>query len=86
MKNIKDLLMGELIGKKVEVVKGLPSQVGMKGVIVDETKHMIIIKTKQGNKMVQKKQATFKVWVDNKPIQVEGTLLEHRPEDRIKVY
>ena len=83
MKTAKDLLRGELIGKKVEVVQ--PKRLaGIHGIIVDETKHLLKIKTEKGTKMVQKKQAIFSIWNEGKPITVEGRLLEQRPEDRVR--
>ena len=84
MKTRKDLLMGELIGKQVEVTAG--PTMGITGIIVDETKHTITIKTKQGNKMVQKNKTTFNILADGHFIEIEGALLEQRPEDRIQVY
>ena len=83
MKDVKDLMMGELIGKKVEVIKGVP--LGIKGTIIDETKHLFVIQTEQGNKMVQKKQATFRIWEGGKAFDIDGRLLEERPEDRVKL-
>ena len=66
----------ELIGKKVEVQ-------GINGIIVDETKYLITIKTKKGNKMIQKNQATFRVWNGEVSHYIEGKMLEERPEERI---
>ena len=84
MKSLKKILMAELIGKKVEVIEASTPVKGIKGTIINETKHIITIKTTKGNKMVQKNQATFRIWAKEGPVDVEGKLLEQRPEDRTK--
>ena len=51
-----------LIGKKVKV-KGSKNRdlVGISGLIVDETKKMLVIKTRREEKMVEKKICTFEI-------------------------
>jgi len=71
---------GELIGSTIEIIGSKnKTLVGLKGIVVDETKNMIIINNK-GTKKILKSHITFKV--DGKII--EGKQIQKRPEDRIK--
>ncbi|MEM0372658.1 MAG: ribonuclease P protein subunit, partial [archaeon] len=56
------LLMGELIGETAEVTKSPQrEQIGISGVIVDETLKTITIETKKGEKKVAKAGAEFAI-------------------------
>ncbi len=76
----EDLLRGEFIGLYVKL-KGKDIQ----GKILDETKNMFLIETKEGRKKVTKKNSSFEVFIDNKSFCVDGKRLVFRPEERIKV-
>jgi ribonuclease P protein subunit POP4 len=82
----KNLVRHELIGLEVEVKKSTnKSQIGIKGRVVDETYNMLIIETKKGEKMVEKKSCVFVFKLpDGEKVEVEGWVLVGRPEDRIK--
>ena len=70
----------ELIGKQVTVVKATnPSLQGIKGIVIDETKHMLIIDAKK-RKRVPKRGCTFKFGDKI----VEGRDIEIAPAERIK--
>ena len=85
MRNEKNIEMHELIGLKCEVIKSTnPLQVGIKGEIVDETYHMLIIRTERGRKMVMKKGAKFNVNLNGKDFVVVGDRISYRPHERIK--
>jgi len=86
MINERNLVRHELIGLEVEVKKSTnKSQIGIKGRVVDETCHMLVIETKNGEKMVEKKSCVFVFKLPNgKKVEVEGWVLVGRPEDRIK--
>ncbi len=75
----------EWIGLEVEVV-GSPNrcEIGIKGIVVDETMNTLKIKTEKGLKTVAKKGRTFRVRFAGKVLRVKGDLIAFRPEDRIK--
>lgn len=71
----------ELIGARIKVRKSKnPCVEGMEGTVVDETKHMLIIETREGRKRLAKGQHSFEVNGRDVP----GRSLEGRPEERIK--
>ena len=80
----KYLLQAELIGRAVEIIESSNrTLVGVKGVIRDETKNMLIIETKDGIKKVIKDQCVFAFKTQKGIIKLNGKKLVHRPEDRI---
>ncbi len=79
------ILAHEWIGLEVEVVDSPnPSEIGIKGIVVDETMNTLKIKTEKGLKIVAKKGRTFRVRFGGKVLRVKGDLIAFRPEDRIK--
>lgn len=81
-----NLVRHELIGLKVEIVKCTNKQnIGLKGIVIDETYNIIKIETKDGKKSIPKNITVFKFTLPNgKNVKVDGKLLVSRPEDRIK--
>ncbi len=85
MKNKKPmLLMGELIGKKVRVIKSPDkSLIGKEGKIIDETMKLLIIEEENGEiKKINKKHNTFMI----EGVTIKGEEILFRPEERIKKY
>jgi ribonuclease P protein subunit POP4 len=81
----KNLLKHELIGLEVEVVESKnKSLVGLRGKVVDETRNMLTIETKKGDKKVIKSECTFVFHLPNALVEVDGSLLVGSPEKRIK--
>ncbi len=80
------LIMGELIGREVEVKKSTDSnKEKITGKIIDETKNTVKIETKKGKeKTIPKKTSKFKFTINNQKITIKGKKIKHRPEDRIK--
>ncbi|NYZ79980.1 ribonuclease P protein subunit [Candidatus Micrarchaeota archaeon] len=77
------LLMGELIGESVEVVKSTQrAQIGVRGVVIDEALKTLVIETKNGEKIIAKTGAEFKI----NGVIIAGKDIMFRPEDRIKKY
>ncbi len=84
----------ELIGLNVEIVRALDKQmIGMKGLIVDETKNMLVIDSlkKHSNTdephrvRIPKKDCTFRFNIPSgQLVDVEGRLLKLKPENRLK--
>ncbi len=82
----KNLIRHELIGLDAKVVDSTnKSNVGIEGIIVDETKEMLAIKTKGKIKKIAKKNSTFMFKVDGKKVKVDGKRIVAKPENRIKL-
>ena len=60
-----------------------PSNINIRGKVVDETMKTLIIKG-TGLKRVAKKDAIFKFSLNDVAVKVEGKALIGRPEDRVK--
>jgi ribonuclease P protein subunit POP4 len=85
--NIKprDLIRHELIGLKCIVSEASdPSLVGCEGEVVDETRNMLILRKGTRERKVPKANTTFRFALDKWIVDVNGTILVGRPEDRIK--
>lgn len=73
-----------LIGLKVEIIKSSDrKKIGLKGIVVDETKHTLLIE-KPNKKVVcvPKIGCTFRFRKDEKIFDIEGGKILTRPEDR----
>lgn len=83
--NNKRLARSELIGLDIEVIESENRfNKGIKGRIINETKNMIEIETKETRKKIIKDQCVFEFMLKGKKIQINGKLLAKRPEERIK--
>jgi len=72
-------MTGELIGLQINM-----GQEKVK--IIDETKNMIVVETKNGDKKkLMKKNNQFEVIVDDQTVKIEGNKLLLRPEERVKI-
>ncbi|MAG78085.1 ribonuclease P protein component 1 [archaeon] len=81
----KNLKKHELIGLEAEIITSNNEDlVGLKGKIVDETRNLIVLETKKGEKKILKKEATFKIKIQDEEVRVDGNVLVGRPEERIK--
>ena len=75
---------GELIGLHVEVLRSSdPSQVGVRGTVVDETMKTLVIDHRGKEKMIPKKGALFRFETQGGS-DVRGEDILFRPEERIK--
>ena len=71
----------ELIGRRARVVAATSkSYEGIEGVIVDETREMLRLRTAKGEPWLPKKCVTLDVEGER----LEGAEIRFRPEDRIK--
>lgn len=78
------MLARDWIGLVVEVVKSPnTNEVGLKGMVVDESMKTIRIETENGIKTVAKSKRVFEVEVEGEKFRVNGDLITFRPEDRI---
>ncbi|MFQ6050413.1 MAG: ribonuclease P protein component 1 [Candidatus Hydrothermarchaeota archaeon] len=80
----ENILRHELIGlrARVECSKN-KTLIGLEGLIVDETKNTIRIKTKTKEKTILKSIVTLRIFLNGSVI-VDGKMLIGRPEERIK--
>jgi len=82
----KNLIQHELIGLKVKVIESTnKDNVEITGTVVNETEHMLTIKTKKGLKKIIKKTSTFMFTIGNKKVKVNGKRIDKKPENRIKI-
>jgi len=83
----KNIIRHELISLPVRILKSTDqTQIGLKGVVIDETYNTLKIETKDGKeKTIPKANSTFVFTLPDKiKVEVDGKLLLGRPEDRIK--
>ena len=82
----ENVVRHELIGLKVKIVKSTDStHEKITGKVVDETYNTLKIETKEKEKIIPKKNTVFIFTLPNGvKVQVDGSLLVSRPEDRIK--
>jgi len=84
MITFENISIHEMIGLET-VISASPNRqiIGLTGTIVDETKSMFSINTKNGFKMIPKKQNTWKFFSDGNELTLSGSLLEKRSFDRL---
>jgi ribonuclease P protein subunit POP4 len=87
MISARNLIKHELIGLPVEVIESTNKfQIGIKGRVVDETRNLLVIETKNELKKIQKKGSEFIFKIPSgRKVKVEGKKIVARPEDRIKL-
>ncbi|NJK78006.1 MAG: ribonuclease P protein subunit [Nanoarchaeota archaeon] len=80
----QNLSSHELIGLHTEITESSNSQIiGLNGTIIDETKSMITMNTKNGTKMIAKLNNSWKFTVNSKEIILQGAQIAKRSFDRI---
>ncbi|MEM1874253.1 MAG: ribonuclease P protein subunit [Candidatus Hadarchaeales archaeon] len=77
----KDIAKHELIGLKVKILtSSCRSLIGLEGKIIDESKKMIVLETKNGPKKIPKETSVFFLTLpDGKEIKLEGRRIVGRP-------
>jgi len=78
--SLKKLTKVELIGTHIKIIEK-----GIQGIIIDETKNLFVIKTKENIKKIVKKNNKMQFQINNKKIVIDGEKLIMRPEERIKI-
>ena len=74
----------ELIGLQAQLVASNNKQiVGLIGKIVDETKFMFVLNTKNGIKRLAKSTSRWKFKLDGKEVELDGARLTRRPYERL---
>ncbi|MCD6502838.1 MAG: ribonuclease P protein subunit [Euryarchaeota archaeon] len=82
----RSALKHEIIGKKIEVVDSTcPEYVGIKGIVIYETKNTLKIRCDDGkDRIVPKKVCRFKMWItDDVHVVFDGIEIAYRPYERI---
>ena len=83
----KNLVCHEWIGLKAEVAESSDSsRIGLKGKVVDETKNLVILETKKGEKKLPKKEVKLMIELGKENVLLDCSKLLQRPEDRIKYF
>ena len=79
------VMKDEFIGKQVLISECTdPTLINLSGIIIDETKNTFIIEVNNQLKRVAKDIAQFTIKQHDTLIQVKGSQISFRPEDRIK--
>jgi ribonuclease P protein subunit POP4 len=83
----ENLVRHELIGLQVEVAESSNKfQIGIKGMVVDETKNLLVVETQDGIKKIQKIGSEFIFTVPGGTrVKVRGKIIAKRHEDRVKI-
>ncbi|MFW3145266.1 MAG: ribonuclease P protein component 1 [Thermoplasmatota archaeon] len=86
---VMDVYKRELIGGEVVVKHHTdPTMVGVRGIIIDETRNTFVIRSEDSERRVPKKGARFHYHVRSDAgsqwVLLDGEELIHRPEDRTK--
>lgn len=83
----KNVYRHELIGLKIKIKKSTdPTQIGLKGRVIDETYKTFKIETEEGKEKIVPKDINVFVFTlpNGKKVEIDGKILVGRPEDRIK--
>jgi ribonuclease P protein subunit POP4 len=83
----KNILYSTFIGLPVEIINSTQRKlIGLKGIIVDETKNMITIEIQEGKEIkIQKTSSTFRMTTeDGQKVDIDGKEILFRPHERPK--
>jgi len=82
----RNILAHEWIGLEITIKKSPDTKLeGLSGLVRDETRNTLVVETQGRTRRIAKPNTVF---IANLPtgetMTVEGSMLKHRPEDRIK--
>jgi RNase P/RNase MRP subunit p29 len=81
----KNIVLNELIGLKVLVLSCIDkNQKGIRGVVIDETKNLIKIKSGKDVLSLIKKNTKFRFYYGKQHFDVEGKEINFRSDERIE--
>lgn len=81
----EELPWHEIIGLRCRVVWSKNKDyVGIEGEVIDETKNLIILRTRKGVKKILKDRCVFEFETDKYKIYIPGEMIVGRPEERLK--
>ncbi len=79
----RNIILNELIGLRVRVLYSLDKkQRGISGIVIDETKNMLVLETKGGIKRVVKSISGFRFYSGRSSFKVDGKEINFRPHER----
>ena len=78
--------MHEINGLKAKITKSSDKTKKIKGKIVKETKNLLVIETKKGEKKIPKKEIEIEFEIKGEKIKIHGEKILFKPEDRIKMF
>ena len=82
---MRNIDKNELIGLDIEICEAKnKSNIGIKGRIVDETQHTIIVQVGNQKKRLIKKEVSFITKINNRTVKINGKIVVGRPHERIK--
>ena len=82
----ENIVSHEIIGLEAKISESSnPQVIGLNGTIIDETKSMFTINTKQGFKKIPKDHSKWKFILGKKEVEIDGRLLVKRPYERVGV-
>lgn len=86
MKIARGFVQGEFIGLDAKVVKSANSScIDIKGTIIDETRNTLTIRRLNKDSVIVKNTSIFDFMIaDGTIVEVDGTIIIGRPEDRVK--
>ncbi len=81
------IVLHEIIGLKALIVGSTNRYVvGSEGIIIDESMHMITLRTKNGIKSISKLHNKWKFFLNNiKSVMVDGSVINKRSVDRLTI-
>ena len=80
-----DVLCLSLVGKTIEIVESkIPSQVGVKGILLHETANFLILDVQGSKKQYLKSNLTIKIDYNGKALYMDAQLLLTTLPSRIK--
>ncbi len=82
----KNIGMHELNGMNAKITKSTDKTKKIKGKIVKETKKLLVLETKKGEKKIPKKEVEIEFNLNEKKIKLQGKKILFKPEDRIKMF
>ena len=84
MITVENIASHEFVGLKTEIVESSNQQlVGLNGVILNETKNMITIKTQNTIKKIPKSINSWKFTINDQSKIIDGKKITKRPFERI---
>ena len=81
----RNITAHEWVGLRVKIARSTdPTIQGLEGIIRDETMNTFTIEANEKLRQVQKQKTTFQAELPTEKVEVDGSLLRFRPEDRVK--
>jgi ribonuclease P protein subunit POP4 len=84
----RNVIGHELIGLGI-LVSGAanPTHRGISGTIIDETKNLLVIQTRNGVRRIQKMHSTFRLSLPGRElVEIDGSVMVLAPERRINLH